>query len=191
MAGHPGDLLASRPLDRAIWQQADRRCACAQFLTNVFFIPYMALREAAGRSLGGASPSGAQADRLPGYARALGVVGALVGAVTFVWVAAARPEVGGAAERWAYFTTEYLVTPCSPPVPLFVNVSRSCGPASVLSTQNNRAFFAFCLDGVLYSVFQAVLMDGAPARLRFTPFFGLAYWLVFPETAVASGVGRE
>lgn len=85
-----------------------------QFLTNVFFIPYMALREAAGRGLGGASPSGAQADRLPGYARALGVVGALVGAATFVWVAAVRPEVGGAAERWAYFTTELLVTPRMP-----------------------------------------------------------------------------
>ncbi|KAK9826114.1 hypothetical protein WJX81_004563 [Elliptochloris bilobata] len=131
-----------------------------QFLTNVFFIPYMALREAAGRSLGGASPSGAQADRLPGYARALGVLGALVGAATCVWVAAARPEVGGAAERWAYFLSEF---------------------------QSNRAFFAFCLDGVLYSVFQAVLMDEAPARLRFTPFLGLACWLVFPEPAEPGG----
>lgn len=66
----------------------------------------MALREAAGRALGGRSPSGADAARLPGYARAIGVVGAAVGALTFVWVAAARPEVGGAAERWAYFLSE-------------------------------------------------------------------------------------
>lgn len=55
----------------------------------------------------------------------------------------------------------------------------------VLAPQGNRAFFAFCLDGVLYSVFQAILMDSAPARMRFTPFFGLAYWLVTAKPAKA------
>lgn len=66
----------------------------------------------------------------------------------------------------------------------------TCGPTNPRLAQNNRAFFAFCLDGVLYSAFQAVLMDGAPARLRYTPFFGLAYWLVFPEAAQASDTER-
>ncbi len=76
-------------------------------LTNVFFIPYMALREAAGCTLDNSSPSGAQANKLPSFSRALGILGAAVGAATFVWVAAARPDVGGAAERWAYFVNEF------------------------------------------------------------------------------------
>jgi hypothetical protein len=46
----------------------------------------------------------------------------------------------------------------------------------------NRAFFAFVLDAGLYSVFQAVLLANAPAAYRFTPFFGLAAWLIAPET---------
>ena len=47
----------------------------------------------------------------------------------------------------------------------------------------NRAFWAFVLDMVLYTVFQAVLLDNAPAAYRFTPFFGLAAWLVVPKVA--------
>jgi hypothetical protein len=39
---------------------------------------------------------------------------------------------------------------------------------------------------VLYGAFQAILMDEAPARLRFTPFFGLAYWLVTARPARAA-----
>lgn len=46
----------------------------------------------------------------------------------------------------------------------------------------NRAFFAFLLDAVLYTWFQAVLLVNAPAAYRFTPFFGLAAWLVQPST---------
>lgn len=45
----------------------------------------------------------------------------------------------------------------------------------------NRAFFAFVLDAGLYSIFQAVLLGNAPAAYRFTPFFGLAAWLVVPR----------
>lgn len=46
----------------------------------------------------------------------------------------------------------------------------------------NRAFFAFVLDAGLYSIFQAVLLNNAPPVYRFTPFFGLAAWLVRQET---------
>lgn len=45
----------------------------------------------------------------------------------------------------------------------------------------NRAFFAFVLDVCLYSVFQAALLANAPPAYRFTPFFGLAAWLVKPS----------
>jgi len=47
----------------------------------------------------------------------------------------------------------------------------------------NRAFWAFVLDMLLYTVFQAVLLDNAPAAYRFTPFFGLAAWLIAPKIA--------
>jgi hypothetical protein len=45
----------------------------------------------------------------------------------------------------------------------------------------NRAFFAFVLDAGLYSAFQAVLLANAPPVYRFTPFFGLAVWLIAPR----------
>ena len=49
----------------------------------------------------------------------------------------------------------------------------------------NRAFWAFVLDIVLYSVFQTVLLANAPPAYRFTPFFGLAAWLIAPSEVVA------
>jgi hypothetical protein len=51
----------------------------------------------------------------------------------------------------------------------------------------NRAFFAFVLDAGLYSTFQAVLLANAPPVYRFTPFLGLAAWLVRPVTASGRG----
>ena len=46
----------------------------------------------------------------------------------------------------------------------------------------NRVFFAFVLDAVLYSAFQAILLANAPPFYRFTPFVGLVAWLVKPQT---------
>ncbi len=46
----------------------------------------------------------------------------------------------------------------------------------------NRVFFAFVLDAVLYSVFQAALLKHAPSFYRFTPFVGLVAWLINPQT---------
>lgn len=44
--------------------------------------------------------------------------------------------------------------------------------------QNKRIFFAFVLDALLYSTFQAVLMPKAAGNLRFVPFAGLAIFLI-------------
>ena len=66
-----------------------------------------------------------------------------------------------------------------------MNILDCCWPCRwqyfVEASTLNRAFFAFLLDAVLYTWFQAVLLVNAPAAYRFTPFFGLAAWLVQPS----------
>ena len=70
-----------------------------QFLTNVFFIPYMALRQFSGRRKPSTAPPGCDVDRLPSYSSALGVVAAAVGLVTLFWIPLAQPEFGNLADR--------------------------------------------------------------------------------------------
>ncbi|MDJ0706796.1 MAG: nuclear transport factor 2 family protein [Leptolyngbyaceae cyanobacterium MO_188.B28] len=90
-------------------------------------------------------------------ARGFGWTGVCVGAIALTWVFIGRPEFGGLTERAQYFG-EQLMT--------------------------NRVTVAFCVDLVLFTVFQAVLMGaveplGSQARwLRFIPFWGLAIWLI-------------
>ena len=75
-----------------------------QFLTNVFFIPYLALRQFDGSKPNTAN-SGVEPARLPPYAAAIGVVGAVVGVVSLFWGPLARPEYGGLADRSALPST--------------------------------------------------------------------------------------
>ena len=70
-----------------------------QFLTNVFFIPYMALRQFSGRRKPNMAPSGCDVERLPSYSSALGQVAAAVGTVTLFWIPLAQPEFGNLADR--------------------------------------------------------------------------------------------
>ena len=69
-----------------------------QFLTNVFFIPYLALRQFDGSKPNNAK-SGVEPSKLPPYAAVLGVTGAVVGVVSLFWAPLARPEYGGLADR--------------------------------------------------------------------------------------------
>lgn len=117
-----------------------------QLLTNIFFIPYLALR----LSVPEPEPS-RPAPPPPPYSPALGYLGAVVGAVSISWAFLGRPEFGGLPERLQYFQESF---------------------------QENRVFFAFCLDAALYSVWQAILMPQAEAKYRFVPFAGLAAWLI-------------
>lgn len=70
-----------------------------QFLTNVFFIPYMALRQFGEGGKPNEAPAGSDPAWLPRYAAAIGVVGAVVGIVTLFWIPLAEPEFGGLIDR--------------------------------------------------------------------------------------------
>ena len=121
-----------------------------QFLTNIFFVPYMALRQQPAGSKGTTDKPGKA--ELPGYAPAIGWTGAIIGIGSVIWALAVRPEYGGLAERWQY---------------------------AVQQTLDNRVFFAFVLDAVMYAAWQAILMDkSAPKSQRFVPFVGLVSYLV-------------
>lgn len=125
--------------------------ACVlQFLTNIFFVPYMALRQQPPGSRGTTDKPGKA--QLPGYAPAIGWTGAIIGIGSVIWALAVRPEYGGLGARWQY---------------------------AVEQTLDNRVFFAFVLDAVMYAAWQAILMDkDAPKSQRYVPFVGLASYLI-------------
>lgn len=123
-----------------------------QFLTNIFFMPYLALRQQPAGSRGTAADADSTQARLPDYAPLIGITGAVIGVASIVWAVGVRPEYGGLAERWQYFVQQSFT---------------------------NRVFFAFVLDAVLYSVWQALLMGEDATKLqRFLPFGGLVAYLV-------------
>ncbi|EFJ41351.1 hypothetical protein VOLCADRAFT_98696 [Volvox carteri f. nagariensis] len=143
------------------------------FLTNVFYIPYLAQRAApepvtptsgSGSSSSGSSTTAPQRQQpqvpppppppnspLPPWSPVFGATGLLVGLTSIGWALAARPEYGGLAERMSYF---------------------------IETMNSNRVFYAFLVDSGLYCVWQAVLMQNTPARYRFVPFFGMAAHLL-------------
>lgn len=123
-----------------------------QFLTNIFFMPYLALREQPAGSRGTVADADSNQARLPSYAPLIGMTGAVIGVASLIWAVGVRPEYGGLTERWQYF---------------------------VQQSSTNRVFFAFVLDAVLYSVWQALLMGEDATKLqRFLPFGGLVAYLV-------------
>ncbi|MBE9080260.1 nuclear transport factor 2 family protein [Romeria aff. gracilis LEGE 07310] len=127
----------------AIW-------GAAMFLTNVFLMPYMALRQNAPTPL----PEPPQKGPL---ARTFGWTGIAVGAIAILWFLTAQPEAGELSQRLQYFIEQ---------------------------VQTDRVTIAFCVDLVLFGLFQAVLMgavipSGRQLRgLRLIPFWGLAIWLI-------------
>lgn len=131
----------------------------AQFITNVVFIPFMALREAPPGSQGtSASPPPADSQRIPYYSPIMGGVAAFIGLVSVAWALVGRPEYGGLAERGAW---------------------------SVNAFSTNRVQFAFLLDLAFYTAWQVIFLQGAEKKYRYVPFAGLAAWLIAggPRTA--------
>lgn len=137
------------------------------FLTNIFMLPWMAIRvgpDGEGASL---SSSPTAADTQGGsesakkgsidvqlVGRIFGITALVIAGVSAYWFAEGRPEVAATdlVERTAFFTS--LV-------------------------RTDRVSFAFLVDMACYAAYQILLMgeQGAPAALRFTPFVGQAIWL--------------
>lgn len=90
-------------------------------------------------------------------ARIFGWTGLLVGTGALIWGMLGRPEFGDLTQRAQYF---------------------------IGSLHTNRLTVAFCVDLLLFSIFQAMLIgkieppDSGKRWLRFIPFWGLATWLI-------------
>ncbi len=86
-----------------------------------------------------------------------GWIGLTVGTTALIWGVIGRPEFGDLAQRAQYFGAQLMT---------------------------NRVMLAFCVDLVLFGIFQAVLLgavipeDKRMRWLRFVPFWGLAAWLI-------------
>ena len=132
------------------------------FLTNVFFPIYLALRLVP-KGKNNSSVDVADSKTIPAqhepqkpeYAPVFGGIALAVGAFSLFWAAAGRPgaDYGDLADRLHFYSD---------------------------MVSSNRVFWAFNVDAVLYSVWQAWLLGdlGAAAWQRFLPFFGMAAWLL-------------
>lgn len=132
-----------------------------QFLTNVFMVPYMALRERISKADLKKRPKDTPKP-LPSFSKLFGGISLVISVVSIFWVFQGRPDFGGFDARLGFAVEQF---------------------------NGNRAFWAFVLDLALYSVWQAILMAdcGAPKKYRYVPFFGLAAWLVADGPSLTKG----
>lgn len=90
-------------------------------------------------------------------AKIFGFTGLIMGIVSVVWMGIGRPEFGSLAERGQFF---------------------------IQSLMSDRLTVAFCVDVILFGIFQAMLIgnieppESNKRWLRFFPFWGLAIWLL-------------
>ena len=123
-----------------------------QFLTNVFFLPFMGLRYQEQHTLERSKEAKPKVDKdVLANARAYGAVAAVVGAISLYWVLSGRPDAGDLAARWGWTVNEFW---------------------------HSRVFSFFVLDMAFYYTWQAILLRGAGAGYRFVPFAGMAAWLI-------------
>ncbi len=128
--------------------------SCAMFLTNVFLIPYMAMRVK--------NPATKNIDHITArppiwLSWSFGWISLTVGITAIVWGFIGRPEWGDLGMR-----LDYLIDQLT----------------------SNRVTIAFTVDLLLFWLFQSVLLGDIllsknPLKwVRFIPFFGLAFWLI-------------
>jgi hypothetical protein len=159
------------------------------FLTNVFFIPFLALRalplpHPSGLTAGertqaslSASPPHVVTQRIQAHCRRDVEHQPEEGQVQGGWRLASRIIggvalfIGGLSIAWAVHAR-----------PEFGGIADRAGYAQD-RFNGERVFFAFVLDTGLYAVWQAWLLGSgkAPARFRYVPFFGLCVWLLLGQ----------
>lgn len=132
-------------------QSSDVHQSAMQFITNVVFIPYLAIRQQPPGSPGTTTSPQEVPDRIPYYAPVMGAIAGVVGVVSLVWAVAGRPEYGGLLERREWFVHAFTT---------------------------NRVFFAFFLDTAFYTLWQIIFLEDADRKFRFVPFAGLVAWLL-------------
>jgi ketosteroid isomerase-like protein len=126
------------------------------FLTNVFMPFYMAQRLIPDiYRVDGENSSETPTSLGQGTfgARAIGIVSLVVGLISIGWMIIGRSPEYSTADRIEFFVEKFTT---------------------------NRVFWAFCLDAVLYYVWQYWILSDlkAPSWQKFTPFFGMVGFLL-------------
>ncbi|MBO9999577.1 MAG: nuclear transport factor 2 family protein [Cyanobacteria bacterium SID2] len=125
----------------------------AMFLTNIFLMPYMAVRSMT-------LPDKCQAVRKSLLARIFGWTGLVVGTLSIVWFCIGRPEFGTLTERLHYF------------------VEKVTHDRVAIAFSTDLVLFGI-FQAILIGSIEPI---GSKFRgLRFLPFWGLAIWLVLPS----------
>jgi hypothetical protein len=141
------------------------------------------------------APGGTQA--VPLWGRATGAVALGLCGLSTAFALYGRPEMaGGLAERAAYFQQEFGSNRVRLRLlggrrvgwryplglsRLFYGIVPPLTPAelhSPVTRHPHQVFWAFFLDAGLFTVWQALMLEGAAARYRFVPIAGLAMWLI-------------
>lgn len=123
--------------------------SCAMFLTNVFLIPYMALRKDI--------PSEPFIPQQKLIARGFASVALIVGIVSLGWFGLARPEFGDIGDRLSYFLQQ-------------MGESR----LSIAFIADLICFWLF----QIFLLGDLTPKDSTWQTARFVPFFGMAFWLI-------------
>eukprot|EP01023_Acetabularia_acetabulum_P026752 TRINITY_DN2536_c1_g1_i1.p1 TRINITY_DN2536_c1_g1~~TRINITY_DN2536_c1_g1_i1.p1 ORF type:complete len:419 (-),score=63.31 TRINITY_DN2536_c1_g1_i1:164-1420(-) len=125
-----------------------------EFITNIVFIPFLGLVFAPEKEEIKNKNDFLDISRwkFPEWSKIVGIVGLVVGVFSICWGVWGRPEYGDLTQRAEYMQNLF---------------------------GSDRVAFAFALDLVLYSIWQAfILMPEAPVLNRFIPFFGMAAYLL-------------
>lgn len=157
-------LMVSDPKGSSIsWKQKLQLWIGVMFLTNVFMPFYMSQRLVPDLYTSSMtenvddtqSPTSLHRGNIGSVG--IGVLSCIVASVSIGWIVLGRPEYS-ATERITFFVSQFT---------------------------QDRVFWAFCLDALLYSVWQYWILSDlkAPFWQRSTPLFGLAAWLVTAASA--------
>ncbi|MDJ0601430.1 MAG: nuclear transport factor 2 family protein [Crocosphaera sp.] len=123
----------------------------AMFLTNVFLLPYMALRFKQPTLEKIEEPKKGMLERIFGW------TGLIVGVIAIIWLFIGRPEFGDLSQKIQYFMTQ-------------LQSSRV-----VIAFAVDLVLFAIFQVILMGAV---IPPNNSQRSLRFIPFFGLAFWLI-------------